>query len=90
MILKVSDSIEETAGMTWHLRDLVGRIRRRLRLSATLKSYEALTDAQLEDIGLTRGDLEAAARSRRELPDHLSDAYMRRQPFTGFVRRRAG
>lgn len=90
MILKVSDSTEETAEMTWRLRDLLALFGRRLRLRAALRSYDALSDAQLEDIGLTRGDLEIAARNRRKLPRRLSDAYVRRQPFAGLVRRRAG
>jgi uncharacterized protein YjiS (DUF1127 family) len=86
MILKVSDSHDDTVDMFWRLRRLAGAPARWLRAARLIASYVRLSDAQLEDIGLNRADIDAAARApAADQPAHLADAYMRRQPFSGLL-----
>ncbi len=37
-------------------------LRRRRNINATVKELHSLTDAELQDIGITRGDIETVAR----------------------------
>ena len=86
MILKVSDSLDETVEMVWRLRSLAGAPARWRRSARLFASTARLTDATIDDSGRSRADIDAAVRApAADRPAHLADADMRHQPFSGLL-----